>query len=35
MSGAVSDEWIADAFSWLLCDGAAAKNNGEHVLIGI
>ncbi|MCI0701722.1 MAG: hypothetical protein L0241_11620 [Planctomycetia bacterium] len=32
---ATSDEWITDAFNWLLRDWASAKNRGEPVLIGI
>jgi hypothetical protein len=31
----VSDEWITDAFDWLLRDWAAANANGKPVLIEI
>ena len=32
---AASDEWITDAFNWLLRDWAAANARGEPVMIGL
>jgi hypothetical protein len=32
---AASDEWITDAFNWLMRDWAAANTRGEPVLIEI
>ena len=32
---AASDEWITDAFNYLMRDWAAAKENGKQVLIEI
>ena len=33
--GAASDEWVADAFNWLMRDWEAAQQNGKPILIRI